>query len=156
MVVRSGSPQETESLGRRLGRLLKGGDLVCLYGTLGSGKTTLTKGLARGAAFQGRVMSPTFGLARVYRGARALVYHLDLYRVGPGETGDIGIEDYVSDPRAVCVVEWPEAGEAYYPRQRLEVRLAHANGGRTRRIVFKARGVRSREILRRLKPVPVT
>ena len=135
----------------RLGRLLRGLDLLCLYGTLGSGKTTLTQGLARGIGFRGRVMSPTFGLARFYPGRRLTLYHVDLYRIGADETGDIGLEDFLGDPRAACVFEWPEAAESYYPCDRLEARLSHEKGGRSRRIAFVARGPRSREILRRLK-----
>jgi tRNA threonylcarbamoyladenosine biosynthesis protein TsaE len=142
------SPEETQSLGRRLGRLLKGLDVVCLYGNLGSGKTTLTRGIAAGAGFKGRVMSPTFGLARLYRGRRLSLNHLDLYRVAANETGDIGIEDFLHDPKAACVIEWPEAGAAYYPKDRLEVRLRQAGEGR--KLAFKALGRRSRELLARL------
>jgi len=140
---------ETRALGLKLGRLLKGLDVVCLYGNLGSGKTTLTKGIAAGAGFKGRVMSPTFGLMRLYRGKRLWLNHLDLYRIDAKETGDIGIEDFLHDPKAACVIEWPEAGAAYYPADRLEVRLAHAAGGR--KLAFKALGKRSRDLLRRLK-----
>jgi len=144
------TPEQTRRIGTRLGRLLRGLDLVCLYGTLGSGKTTLTQGLARGIGFRGRVTSPTFGLARVYPGRRLTLYHVDLYRVGAGETGDIGLEDFLGDPRAACVVEWPEAAANYYPRDRLEARLRHADRGRSRKLSFSARGPRSRELLRRL------
>ncbi len=150
MLLKTKTPEETEALGARLGRLLKGLDVVCLFGDLGSGKTTLTRGLARGAGCRGRVMSPTFGLARYYRGARRSLHHLDLYRVGAEETGDIGLEEFVSDPKAACVVEWPEAGRAFWPADRLEVRLSHADRGRARRIALKALGPRSRELLRRL------
>ena len=150
MIVRTESPGETQALGRRLGRLLKGLDLICLYGNLGSGKTTLAQGVARGAGFRGSVVSPSFGLARVYRAKPWTIYHLDLYRLAAGETGDVGIEDFVGDPRAFCLVEWPEAGKAYYPADRLEVRLSPVDGGRARRIAFKARGRRSRELLRKL------
>jgi tRNA threonylcarbamoyl adenosine modification protein YjeE len=94
-------------------------------------------------------MSPTFGLARLYRGRRLALNHLDLYRVGAGETGDIGIEDFIHDPKAACVIEWPEAGAAYYPKDRLEVRLSHVSSGR--RLAFKALGRRSRELLGRLE-----
>ncbi len=152
MTLTSLSPEQTRALGLRLGRLLKGLDLVCLYGTLGSGKTTLIQGLARGLGFRGRVMSPSFGLARAYRGKRWSLYHLDLYRVDPGETGDIGIEDYVGDPRGVCVVEWPQAGLGYFPGDRLEARLSHGREPAERRIAFRALGPRGREILRRFKP----
>ena len=143
------TPEQTQALGRRLGRLLKGLDVVCLFGNLGSGKTTLTKGIAAGAGCRGRVMSPTFGLARFYRGRRLALNHLDLYRIAADETGDIGIEDFIHDPKAACVIEWPEAGASYYPKDRLEVRLAHVDGGR--RLAFKALGRRSRELLAGLK-----
>ncbi|MBI3554294.1 MAG: tRNA (adenosine(37)-N6)-threonylcarbamoyltransferase complex ATPase subunit type 1 TsaE [Elusimicrobia bacterium] len=147
--MKTRTPVETQALGRKLGRLLKGLDVVCLYGELGSGKTTMTKGIAAGAGFRGRVMSPTFGLARLYRGKRLTLNHLDLYRVGAAETGDIGLEDFLHDPKAACVIEWPQAGAAYYPKDRLEVRLSHAADGR--RLAFKAMGRRSRELLRRLE-----
>ena len=151
MTVVTDSEARTLALGRRLGRLLRGLDVVCLHGELGSGKTTLTKGLAHGAGFKGRVVSPTFGLARVYRGRKATIYHLDLYRVSADQTGDIGIEEFVSDPRGFCVVEWPKAGEAYYPDDRLEVKLSYARRGRARKIVFSAAGPRSREIVEGLR-----
>lgn len=151
MTVVTRSEAETRRLGERLGRLLKGLDVVLLTGELGSGKTTFTKGLARGAGFKGRVVSPTFGLARVYRGRKSVIYHLDLYRVAADDTGDIGIEEYVCDPRGLCVVEWPEAGQAYYPADRLEVRLAHARGGKARKIVLSGQGPRSRQVVRALK-----
>ncbi|MDD5627582.1 MAG: tRNA (adenosine(37)-N6)-threonylcarbamoyltransferase complex ATPase subunit type 1 TsaE [Elusimicrobia bacterium] len=148
MVVTTRSEAQTLTLGRRLGRLLRGYDVVCLDGELGSGKTTLTRGLAQGAGSRNRVASPTFALARVYRGSRWLIYHVDLYRVSPDQTRDIGLEEFTSDPRGICVVEWPRAGEAYYPEDRLEVRLAHLRGGR--RLRFVGRGPRSRRIVRRL------
>lgn len=148
-MVTTGSPEETQRLGRRLGRLLKGLDVVCLYGDLGAGKTTMTRGIAAGAGCKGRVMSPTFGLARLYRGRRLNLNHLDLYRVAANETGDIGIEDFLQDPKAACVIEWPEAGAAYYPKDRLEVRLSQSGEGR--KLAFKACGRRSREILKRLR-----
>lgn len=125
--------------------------MLCLYGDLGSGKTTLTQGLAEGLGFKGRVTSPTFGLARIYHGRRWSINHLDLYRIEPEQTGDIGIEDFVRDPKAVCVVEWPEAGRGYYPGDRLELRLSHAKGGRARRIRATALGPRSRDLLVNLR-----
>lgn len=145
------SAEQTRALGRRLGRLLRGMDLVCLSGDLGSGKTTFTQGLARGMGFKGKVTSPTFVLARIYRGAKWRINHLDLYRVEAGATGDIGIEEYARDPKGVCVVEWPAAGSAYYPRERLEIGFSHGASAEARRLVFKAHGKRSEEILRRLR-----
>ena len=150
MITLVASETQTRLLGRRLGRLLSGADVVCLFGELGAGKTTLTQGLAAGMGYKGRVTSPTFGLAREYRGRRWSIYHLDLYRVGARQTGDIGIEEYLQDPRGVCVIEWPEAALAYYPKDRLEIRLQAIPGGR-RRIFLRGLGLRSRGVVRRLK-----
>lgn len=152
MTLLTASPEETRALGRRLGRLLKPLDCVLLSGELGAGKTTFVQGLAKGAGCRGRVSSPTFSLARTYRGGRLNLHHLDLYRVEEGATGDIGLEEYARDPRAACVVEWPGAGRGYWPEDRLELSLSAARGGAARRVVVKARGARSRGLLRRLSP----
>lgn len=119
---------ETIRLGELIGRSLRAGDVVLLYGELGSGKTTMARGLARGVGFRGRVSSPTFALAHVYRGKRLTLHHLDLYRLKEGETGELGLDEILNDPRGAVVVEWPQA--ARWPARRIEVRLAHAKGGR--------------------------
>lgn len=136
---------QTEALGERLGRLLAPGDLVLLEGELGAGKTTFARGVARGAGFRGRVNSPTFALAHAYRGKRLTVHHLDLYRLAPGQEAEVGLEDLLRDPRAAVVVEWPAAGARHWHKDRLEVSLAHAKGGR--RVSLKAKGPRSRALL---------
>ncbi|OGR87090.1 MAG: tRNA (adenosine(37)-N6)-threonylcarbamoyltransferase complex ATPase subunit type 1 TsaE [Elusimicrobia bacterium RIFCSPHIGHO2_02_FULL_57_9] len=151
MIIETYSPVQTRVLGRRLGGVLRGLDVICLYGNLGSGKTTLTQGLARGAGFRGRVVSPTFNLMRVYKAGKRRIFHIDLYRVSVDETGDIGLEDALSDPEGICIIEWPEAGDGFYPSDRLELRLSHAEGGQARRIVLSGHGPRSRDILRRIK-----
>lgn len=120
---------ETETLGETLGRALRAGDVVLLYGDLGAGKTTFVRGLARGAGFRGRVSSPTFALAHAYRGKRLTLHHLDLYRLAEGETGEVGLDELLADPRGAVVVEWPQA-VARWPKRRVEVRLAHAKSGR--------------------------
>ncbi|MFA6317092.1 MAG: tRNA (adenosine(37)-N6)-threonylcarbamoyltransferase complex ATPase subunit type 1 TsaE [Elusimicrobiota bacterium] len=143
--------EQTRSLGRRLGRLLRGGDCVFLIGGLGAGKTTFVQGVASGAGFRGTVSSPTFVLVRVYRARRATLYHIDFYRVAAGETADIGLEDYISDPRGVCLVEWPDAGSGYLPAERLEVRLAYGKRVDERRVSMKAFGARAKDLLGRLR-----
>ena len=124
---------QTIRLGEILGNSLKAGDLVLLYGELGAGKTTMVRGMARGVGYRGRVSSPTFALAHVYRGRRLTLHHLDLYRLKGAELGEIGLEDLLRDPRAAVVVEWPENG-GRWPRKRVEVRLTHARAGRRARI----------------------
>ncbi|MBI3289685.1 MAG: tRNA (adenosine(37)-N6)-threonylcarbamoyltransferase complex ATPase subunit type 1 TsaE [Elusimicrobia bacterium] len=134
---------ETIALGARLGRRLKGGDLVLLRGELGAGKTTLVRGLARGAGYRGRVSSPTFALAHSYKGKRLTLHHLDLYRVKAGETGELGLEELLADPRAAVVVEWPQAA-GVWPEDRLDMTLAHDRGGR--KVSLWAMGSRGRTL----------
>jgi tRNA threonylcarbamoyladenosine biosynthesis protein TsaE len=127
------SEGQTIRLGEILGRSLRAGDLVLLYGELGAGKTTLVRGMARAVGYRGRVRSPTFALAHVYRGKRLTLHHLDLYRLKDGDTGELGLDELLHDPRGAVVVEWPQA--ARWPKHRVEVRLAHAKGGRTAAVV---------------------
>jgi tRNA threonylcarbamoyladenosine biosynthesis protein TsaE len=119
---------ETIRLGEILGRSLRAGDVVLLYGELGAGKTTLVRGIARAVGYRGRVRSPTFALAHVYHGKRLNLHHLDLYRLKEGQTEELGFDELLHDPRGAVVVEWPQA--ARWPRRRVEVRLAHARRGR--------------------------
>jgi tRNA threonylcarbamoyladenosine biosynthesis protein TsaE len=128
---------ETIRLGETIGRELRPGDLVLLYGELGAGKTTLVRGMARGVGYRGRVSSPTFALAHVYRGNPLTLHHLDLYRLKEGQTGELGLDELLHDPRGAVVVEWPQA--ARWPRRRIEIRLSHAKGGR-RIVVTDRRG----------------
>ncbi len=136
--------KETVALGERLGRRLKAGGVVLLRGELGAGKTTLARGLARGTGYRGRVSSPTFALAHVYRGKRLTLHHLDLYRVARGEDTELGLDELLGDPRAAVVVEWPDAAGGAWPKDRLEVTLSHVPGGR--RVVMKATGPRARAL----------
>lgn len=136
--------EETIALGERLGRQLKPGDLVLLHGELGVGKTTLARGLALGVGYRGRVSSPTFALAHRYRGKRLTLHHLDLYRVARGEDAELGLEELLNDPHAAVVVEWPDAAGSLWPKDRLELTLAHARTGRRAR--FKATGPRGRAL----------
>jgi len=94
---------------------LNGGEILALHGVLGSGKTQLVKGLARGLGYRGDVTSPTFTLVHEYRGGRLPVYHLDLYRIkGEKEAIAIGLEEYVPSD-GVTVIEWPERMETILP-----------------------------------------
>ena len=128
MRLATAAEEETIRLGELIGRELGPGDLVLLYGELGAGKTTLVRGMARGVGYRGRVSSPTFALAHVYRGNPLTLHHLDLYRLKEGQTDELGLEELLNDPRGAVVVEWPQA--ARWPKKRIEVRLSHAKRGR--------------------------
>jgi tRNA threonylcarbamoyladenosine biosynthesis protein TsaE len=127
----TGSPSETEALGGELARHLGAGDVVLLFGELGSGKTCLVKGIARGLGIDpDRVHSPTFIMVNRHQG-RVPLHHVDLYRLRAGEDiSDLGLADLFAG-EGVTAVEWAERlSEAALPLPRLEVRLAHAGGER--------------------------
>ena len=98
----------TQALGESWADELVGGEVFALHGVLGSGKTQLVKGLARGLGYRGDVTSPTFTIVHEYRGGRLPIYHLDLYRLaGENEAIDMGLEEYIPSD-GVTIIEWPE------------------------------------------------
>lgn len=99
--------EETVALGERWGQAAEQGTVFALDGDLGSGKTQLARGIARGLGYAGRVQSPSFGLINIYEGGRLPVYHLDLYRLETvEEIRAAGLEEYLGEPDGVTVVEW--------------------------------------------------
>ena len=135
--------EETWELARKLAPELKPGDVVCLEGDLGAGKTTFTQGLAAALGVPGRVNSPTFCIVQEHRrqstaidGNRLLV-HMDLYRLhGEDDVIAIGWEDYLSEG-AILVVEWPERAGTLIPADARHVVFTHLEGEESRRIEFR-------------------
>lgn len=118
----SHSLAQTQRLGARLGELLHGGELLLLDGDLGTGKTSLTQGIAEGLGVREVVSSPTFTLLKEYEG-RLPLYHFDLYRLDDAsEILDLGFEEYF-ESGGVCVVEWANKAEYIWPSEHLRVRL---------------------------------
>jgi tRNA threonylcarbamoyladenosine biosynthesis protein TsaE len=105
----SSSPEASFETARRLAESMKLPAHVLLYGDLGAGKTTFTRGLAAGFGVEriDDVSSPTFTLINEYRG-RVRIYHIDLYRVEAGGLQGLGLEDIFDDPNAAVIVEWAE------------------------------------------------
>jgi tRNA threonylcarbamoyladenosine biosynthesis protein TsaE len=138
-VCHSRSPAETKAFGQKIGKRLKTGDVVALYGELGTGKTTLVKGIARGLGIpERRVASPSFVIIHEYEGIQK-VYHVDWYRLRfVGETDGQMIRECF-EGQGVTLVEWANRGEALLPKERLTVRLK-PEGLRSRRIEVSARG----------------
>jgi tRNA threonylcarbamoyladenosine biosynthesis protein TsaE len=138
------SEAETRAIGEALGRRLGPGDVVCLVGPLGAGKTTLAQGLARGLGVEEVVNSPTFTLVQEYAGRRP-VYHLDVYRLGgPEEAADLSIPEMIA-AGGVLMIEWPARIAPLLPDDRLEIRLEPL--GQARRLTAIGCGPRSAGLL---------
>jgi tRNA threonylcarbamoyladenosine biosynthesis protein TsaE len=144
-------PAQTIRLGRLLGEILPPGSFVALVGSLGAGKTLLTKGLARGLGVEDdrEVTSPSFVLVNEYRG-RIPVYHLDLYRLDSyAEVEGIGWDEFVSGP-GVTLVEWADKVAEELPEERIEIQLQWV-GEEKRKIGFSGKGGRGQTLVEELK-----
>jgi tRNA threonylcarbamoyladenosine biosynthesis protein TsaE len=120
----------TRALGARLARVIEPGLALYLRGDLGSGKTTLVRGLLRGLGYHGRVKSPTYALVELYIVSRLNLYHFDFYRFkDPSEWRDVGFNEYFNDV-SVCLVEWPERAAGLLPAADLDIAFAFAGDAR--------------------------
>ncbi len=143
------SAQQTQSIGRTLASSLQPGDLLCLRGELGAGKTTFIQGLAQGLGVADLVTSPSFTLIHQHPGGIPLC-HIDLYRIGPADVPEIGLEELL-DCDAVVAVEWAEKLPPGLCRDALEIEITfHEAGEHTRRLSIRARGPRAAHLLSHL------
>ena len=117
------SPEETFALGRELGEEAQPGEIFCLDGDLGTGKTVFTQGFAAGLGIAEPVNSPTFTIVQVYEEGRLPLYHFDVYRIGePEEMDEIGYEEYFFG-RGVCLIEWASLIGELIPEGARRVRI---------------------------------
>ncbi|WP_299024466.1 tRNA (adenosine(37)-N6)-threonylcarbamoyltransferase complex ATPase subunit type 1 TsaE [uncultured Thermanaerothrix sp.] len=146
----SRSPEQTRRLGMRLGALMRPGDVVCLQGDLGTGKTTLVQGIARGWGSLDPVSSPTFVLINVYRRPEGrMLFHLDAYRLNSLEEAiDLDIDALLSE--GALVIEWPERIDPILPPERLWVTLTWISEEQ-RGLLFNPIGARYRYLVQRLR-----
>ena len=145
----SNSPDETYKIGETIGKITNPGDILCLNGELGAGKTVFAKGVASGLGVQGRVASPTFTLINEHQG-RIPFYHMDVYRLGsPEEMLDLGYEEYFYD-QGVTLVEWAQLVDEVLPGERLDIAITQA-GEHHRKLVFIPRGERYHGLVEEMK-----
>lgn len=115
MIMETWSPEETFSLGERIGRAAKPGEIYTLNGNLGVGKTVFTQGVAKGLGIEEPVNSPTFTIVQVYEEGRIPFYHFDVYRIGDvEEMEEIGYNDYFYG-EGLCIIEWAQLIEEILP-----------------------------------------
>jgi len=131
------SAAETQRLGAHLASVLPPGAVLALYGDLGSGKTQLVKGLAKGLGLSpSAVRSPTYTILHTYEGGTRPLYHFDAYRVQtPDEFVELGFDEYVHDDEGVTCLEWADRVESLLPEDAIRLRLSH-DGRHARRIVL--------------------
>ncbi len=138
MTIESFSPQQTEKIGFELGQKAKEGDIYCLSGDLGVGKTVFTRGFAKGLGVEEEyITSPTFTIINEYDG-RLKLYHFDVYRIGSiEEMDDTGYEDYFFGD-GVCLIEWAELVEEIIPPEAVWIKIEKDldKGFDYRRIIF--------------------
>jgi tRNA threonylcarbamoyladenosine biosynthesis protein TsaE len=146
MFFSSRSVKATLKFAGRLSPHLEKGDILCLYGQLGSGKTVFTKGLAQGLGIKEDIISPSFVLIRQLFSGRLPLYHFDLYRLKDvQQILAIGYEEYFYGD-GVCVIEWADRLGRLRPKECLKINL-QVTGPRRRRIKITALGKRYQELL---------
>ena len=123
MIIETFTPEETFELGESLGEKAQPGEVYCLNGDLGVGKTIFTQGFAKGLGIEGPVNSPTFTIVQQYDDGRLPLYHFDVYRIGDiSEMDEIGYEDcFYGD--GVSLIEWSNLIEEILPEQLIEIRI---------------------------------
>jgi tRNA threonylcarbamoyladenosine biosynthesis protein TsaE len=149
--LNSHSPEQTQLLGSYLGGLAQKADVFLLTGELGTGKTCLVQGIARGLGVKEYAFSPSFVILREYHG-RLPLYHIDFYRLDRiGEIADLGLEEYFYGD-GVCVVEWAEKGLPVVPRDNLFITIHYVPDSPTGRSIFlKPQGERYCELIGQLQ-----
>ena len=146
----SRSPEQTRRVGSRLGGVLQAGDVICLQGELGAGKTTFVQGIAQGWGSLDSVSSPTFILVNMYRRAdQSQLFHMDAYRLeSTPEAEELDLDSMLA--QGALLIEWPERMNGLIPNERLWVNLEHIDE-EEREMKFKATGKRYDELLEAIR-----
>ncbi len=152
----SHSPDQTRAIGAHLGKVVQRGSLLLLSGDIGAGKTTFVQGLARPLQTGDQIQSPTFTIVAEHAGTGAdgkplRLYHIDLYRIeGDSDLDSIGLDEYLSDPNGVTVIEWPERGRDWMPKEYLLIDLQTVSDSK-RNLRMIPRGACYVEIVKQFK-----
>lgn len=130
----SNSREETATIAETFAKTLQKGDIVCLYGGLGAGKTAFVSGVAKGLGYQGYTSSPTFTLMNEYIAALP-IYHFDVYRIGDSDEMEaVGIDDYLFGD-GVCLIEWPDKIADLLPESVIRVEIQKSDKNENQRTI---------------------
>ena len=141
------SEEETQNIGYKLGKLLGSGDVICLVGDLGAGKTTMTQSIAKALKVNDYITSPTFNIVNEYEGIIPL-YHFDVYRISHSEEMyEIGFEEYIYG-KGACIIEWANLIEDVLPENLLNIELKYKEN--EREMILKPFGKRYENMVEEL------
>lgn len=131
------SANDTIEFGKSVARAVEKGAVISLVGDLGAGKTTFTKGVARGLGIMDNVTSPTFTILNEYVGEEKKLYHFDFYRIeDPDELVELGFEDYFPSADGLTIVEWAEKAPSVLPKKFYQISFEKIDDDK-RKIVFE-------------------
>ena len=148
MIITLKNETETTEIGSKLASCLKGGEVIYLKGELGTGKTTLVRGVLNRLGHAGNVKSPTYTIVEPYLIDSHVIYHFDLYRLDdPEELESLGIRDYC-DGQSICFFEWPEKGGNLLPNADINLELTYLEN--TREVEFTSKSDVGKTILKQL------
>ena len=133
------NPAATAAAAGRLAELCQPGDVICLFGDLGAGKTTFARGFLRALGVTDEIPSPTFNLLLTYDTAACTIWHFDLYRLNePNEIIELGFEDALAD--GISLIEWPDRLGNWLPERRIEIYLIETKADTRRQLRLRAVG----------------
>ncbi|HHW48539.1 MAG TPA: tRNA (adenosine(37)-N6)-threonylcarbamoyltransferase complex ATPase subunit type 1 TsaE [Clostridiaceae bacterium] len=150
--IKTCSAEQTVNVGKRLGQMLKQGDIICLIGDLGAGKTAFTGGIADALGITGYITSPTFTIINEYEGKIPL-YHFDVYRIAdPEELYELGFDEYI-DGDGIVVIEWADLIKEVLPSEYIQVTIEKdtENGENERIITIEFKGGKNEKRLEEIK-----
>ena len=148
MIITLKNETETTEIGSKLASCLKGGEVIYLKGELGTGKTTLVRGVLNRLGHAGNVKSPTYTIVEPYLIDSHVIYHFDLYRLDdPEELESLGIRDYC-DGQSICFFEWPEKGGNLLPNADIKLELTYLEN--TREVELTSKSDVGKTILKQL------
>lgn len=145
----TGSPDETMKLAGLFAKFCKGGEIFCLYGIIGTGKTVFVKGFAKVLGSKSLPVSASFNLMKTYPG-RLDIFHFDLFRINENEIANLGIEDYIDKKNSVLIIEWAQAAESLLAREDLFKIDFFLKGGDNRCIKVNVTGSGPTKILNKV------
>lgn len=144
----SDSPKDTEKLAEEIGKRLRGGEVIELTSDLGGGKTTFTRGLAKGIGSKDNVSSPTFTISNIYKAKGFNILHLDFYRLHQAGIMQHQLHENINEKKDVVVIEWSNAVKKVLPRNRLKVTISSL--GENRRKITLEAPIKLRYLLKKL------